>query len=463
MIHLGLFETTEIIIGIIFWWVGIYLLSRNPRSQLAWVVFALLGSFGFYIGTDPIYSNITDIEQYVKWGRILDFPLFFTPIFYFHASLLLKTTTKKFHKYLLIIGYLGAIFFYTLYFRGDHLIVKNEIIRIPDFKYNYVFAPGILLWPAVIFVNIYIGLAIINFLKEIKRNFIKFFLVILGGIIYIGSNALLGISFYTFIPHAVIFVNISVLIATLLVTYAVVRYHLFAPSEKIIFGKDFLYLTIGMIFLLGFYISIFSISGITLNLRALAFLSILTILILSSHTFYDWFTTFIRDIVYNISSGFSVVNDEEIYQALRNYNSPEKLEDSTLLRLNAVNQKIQKDKVKTPVDSLRMLTKEAVEYFKPEDDGNRRTKQSIKYHMLKMIVFDQSEEGQILWELGFDEYPLRIMTKEAETRTPLFKVIAPSDYTYTSRNAFIALKKEAIHDVSWRISYLEKLSKKKII
>jgi len=38
----------------------------------------------------------------------------------------------------------------------------------------------------------------------------------------------------------------------------------------------------------------------------------------------------------------------------------------------------------------------------------------------------------------------------------LFKITAASDYSYTSRNAYLALKREAIHDLAWRISYLEK-------
>ena len=75
-----------------------------------------------------------------------------------------------------------------------------------------------------------------------------------------------------------------------------------------------------------------------------------------------------------------------------------------------------------------------------------------------MVTIDESEEGQILWELGFDGYPMKILTSEDSTRKPLFKIESMSDYTATSRNAFIALKKEAIHDLAWRLSYLERTS-----
>jgi len=113
----------------------------------------------------------------------------------------------------------------------------------------------------------------------------------------------------------------------------------------------------------------------------------------------------------------------------------------------------------TPVDALRSVIKDSVEYFKPEDNPHRRIKKNLKYHLLTMLAFDQAEEGQILWDLGFEEYPVAIMTRESRERKPLFKTESPSDYYYISRNAYLALKKEAIHDVAWRISYLEKLAK----
>ena len=83
---------------------------------------------------------------------------------------------------------------------------------------------------------------------------------------------------------------------------------------------------------------------------------------------------------------------------------------------------------------------------------------NIKYQILKMSAIDEADEGQILWELGFDGYPFKIMQGENNTRKPIFKVESMSDYTATSRNAFIALKKEATHDLAWRLSYLEKTS-----
>lgn len=465
MIHLGLYEISEIIVGIIFWWVGIYFLSRNPYIMLSWVAFGLLAGFGFSMLADPILTNTRSLAENAFWEKIAEWPLFFAPIFYLHASLLTTPRRKKFHNYLLAFSYFGAAVFYILAIQGGW-ILQESIVRNPNYKFNYeyyAFAPGVLLLPVVIYESTCVGLAIKNFITEIKNGFWKYFLPALGGFFYIISGAALATGYYLPIPFTPIYSSIGITIATLLIIYPILRYHLFTPSEKIIFGKDFFYLSLAMFLLSSVYLGIFFISGLTFEFPALVFLILLLILILTTHSFYDWLTTFVRDIVYNISSGLSVVNDEEVHQALRNYNRPERLEDNQLLRLNLISQKVKKGEAKTPVDALRLIIKDAIEYFSPDEENSRRNKQNLKYHLLKMIAFDQAEEGQILWELGFEEYPVRIMGKESEARPPLFKSLSPSDYTYTSRNAFIALKKEAIHDVAWRISYLEKLAKKKII
>jgi len=164
-------------------------------------------------------------------------------------------------------------------------------------------------------------------------------------------------------------------------------------------------------------------------------------LVIASHPAYHWLITFSEGLVNRFSGGFSLVNDEEVYQAIRHYHQPEKLENSPLLRLSLVSQKLQEHSAKTPVDALRQIIKETIEYFKPESDYQRRTKQNLKYHFLKMIAFDQAEEEQILWELGFEDYPVRIMFKEGRSRPPLFRPSSPSDYSYTFRNAFLALKR----------------------
>lgn len=169
-------------------------------------------------------------------------------------------------------------------------------------------------------------------------------------------------------------------------------------------------------------------------------------------------STFWNDILFNPFRGFSVVTDKDVFDVLKNYHNFSELEKSSLLNLNTIKKRVKKDKIGA-VDALRIIIEDATAFFEPKNDKDRRTKQNLKYHLLKMLTFDEAEEGQILWELGFDEYPVKLMRMEKRERPPRFRDFSPADYHYTSRNAYLALKREAIHDVTWRISYLEKLNK----
>jgi hypothetical protein len=240
-----------------------------------------------------------------------------------------------------------------------------------------------------------------------------------------------------------------------------IRYNSFTNRDnEIIFDKAFFMRTVGLLAILALYFFSFILLDANKNLASFILLNVIFALVIFTHSLYNWFSTFVNDLIYNALSGFSVVSDEEVALVLKNYNNPRVLEDSQLLKLGFVACKVKNGDVKTPIDALKLALGEAIEDLKPSNYSTRRVKENLKYHLLTMFVFDGAEEGQILWELGFDEYPVRIMSRERNLRKPLFEVKSPSDYTYTSRNAFLALKKEAIHDITWRISYLEKLSKR---
>lgn len=458
MLTLNFYDFAEIFFGIFSFWVGVYLLSKNPFSKLSWIAFALIAGFGLYVGTDPIYTNATTVKDYVIIQKILDPTLFFAGVFCLHASLIIAKKTENYYKALLVIGYLIAAIICILDIKGGYIVNEN-LLQGSDIKYGFMFKPGPLMWPVIIYVFLYLLIPLSIFFQKTKENFGKYILPGIGILFYIITDLLIGYTYHYPIPYAMAIANIGMSIGTMLIIFSIIRYHLFADSGKTIFNKNFLYRTAGVFSILTIYTTVFlSITGWKMDLKSFIFLEALAVLLLTTHSFYEWYVTFINDLSFNFSSGLSVVNDEEVYQALRNYNNPEKLENISLLRfrLNLISNGVKKQHDQTSVDALRQVLKEAVEYFKPGEDDNERTKQHLKYHLLKMLSFKQAEEGQILWELGFDEYPVRIMSRENNLRKPLFEVKSPSDYTYTSRNAYLALKKEAIHDVTWRISYLEK-------
>lgn len=451
------YDLFEIILGLFFIWIGVYVFSRNPFSAMSWIVFGFLFGFSITIGTEPILSHATSLQEYVRWQKITDWPLFFSPVFGFHASTLAGQLKKNLNKYLLGIGYILALLFTLIDIRGGW-VLKESVIRFADYRRFDGFAPGVLLIPSIVFVCIYLVIGTIYFLQNTEKHFWKYFLPALGCLIIAFTGVIVAISFYRIIPIAEFLFTFGSAAGVLLFVYSIVRYHLFTPAEKIIFDNVFFFRACGIVVIVVLYWLAFLFSQATITFEIFAFIVITAYLLIFSHSFYDWLITFTNDLLFNPEVGLSVVSDQETGEAIKNYNSPDRLESSTLLQLLIVQRK--KESGQIPIDNLRSLVKDAVEYFRPEQDSGRRTKRNLKYYLLKMIAYDEAEEGQILWELGFEDYPVRIMTKESNKRPPLFQITSPSDYSYTSRNAYLALKKEAIHDVTWRISYLEKLSRR---
>jgi hypothetical protein len=437
-------------------WVGVYLLLRNPSSKLSWVIFFFLFGFGITTFTDPVLLNARSLREYVYWQKLTDWPLFLSPIFYFHSSILIDKTKKN---KVLIIGYLLGFVFSCIDVYGG-LILKENVLRFIDYKRFDGFAAGPLLVPSILFVCIYLYMGIINFWNKRSENYFKYLLPAIGGLIYLITGVFGIVSYFLLIPTAGLIFMIGTIMGVLLFIYSMIRYHLVSQPEVSIFDKTFWYKSTAMTILLLVYIMGFRLSGLTLTFPSLVLMEIVIVLVMFSHSFYDWLSTFINDLIYNPSAGFSVVSDEEVSGVLKNFNQPGRIESSSLMRLRLLSKKIISDNKLTPVDALQDTIKEAIEHFKPKEEESRRIKQNLKYQLLRMLVFDEAEEGQILWELGFEYYPVKIMSQERKYRPPIFEIKSPADYTYASRNAFLALKKEAIHDIAWRISYLEKLSRK---
>lgn len=454
------YQISEIVFGLFMIWVGFYIISRNPNSVISWTVFAFLLGFGFSTFSDPILLNTRTLHEYVVWQNITDWPLFFTSAFYYHASLLALGEKDLRKNWILIAGYLVGMLLYALDIYGG-FILKETVFRMPDFRRFDGFAPGLSLIPTILFVCLYYFMGAKNFFSRAFSNPKKFILPAVGGLLYVVTGFFCILSYYTALPFAGVIFMFGTILATLLFIFSMIKYHLFSSAEKNIFDQTFYYKTAIIFMIIVSYLLAIYLSGVELGFNALVLAELLTILVLFSHSFYDWLSTFVNDLIYNPSRGFSIVNDEEVNNVMKHYNEHERLGSSPLMRLNIVNNQIAKNKDLTPVDALRSLVKESVQYFKPDTEPTRRIKKNLKYQLLKMFVFDDAEEGQILWELGFEYYPVKIMSQERKYRSPLFEVLSPSDYVFTSRNAYLALKKEAIHDITWRISYLEKQAKRR--
>jgi hypothetical protein len=312
---------------------------------------------------------------------------------------------------------------------------------------------------AIIFVLIYLTLTGFNLLQNFlkapakDKDWLKFIFPVATTALFALGVFLIVLTFFIG-PNAMVKeageTTISISVALLAVNVLLNR--LFLDGAKSNIGREFIYSSITVSLIVFAYLFLLSFFGIEVTPRNLAFLSAFILLTLITHSTYDWVMSFVRNLFYSHEVSLPRANDEEVSVALRNLNRPERLESSSLMRLKLV----AVGNPKPSLDKLRDLLKGSINYFE-QDKPLRRSRSTLKYEILKLIS-EQVEEGQILWDLGFEEYPLGI-AENGDGKKPRFAIASPTDYQAISRNAFIALKKEAIHDLAWRISYLEKHSK----
>lgn len=471
MLIMTLANKLELVFGLFLWWLAVYLFTQNPFSRIIRIASALIASIAFYFSgivflsfgrIEPQYYS-TIVRAFI-WSMYLPMPLLY------HATLSILPTQniRKWQKYLLYFGYIMATILFLLELKTN-LIRDYEFFSTAAFTGNLNEATGKLFWlSSILIVPMLIGIAsnlsmLAKKYKKFSSDWQKYALPAIGSVISVLLSPLTVLGFYGIIFPANILSVLTFAVVVLPLIYSIVRYNLFLDELKIIFSRIFVYNTVvilAMSFVYVYILTRFDLRFVSIPSFGIFYILLHTIVL--THPLYNWLLTFSRDLLFNVSSGFSVVNDEEIGQALKDYNYPDKLEQNTLLRLNIVKNISRKSSI-TPVDALREVLKESVAYISSDDDKTKRTKQNLKYHSLKMFAFDEAEEGQILWELGFDDYPVRVMQLERKSRPPLFQQMSPSDYSYKSRNAYLALKKEAIHNIAWRLSYLEKCSNKKAI
>lgn len=450
----------NVLIGGFVWWLAIYLLSKNLRSRLALISSLFLASLSVFLLAVEISKYLTTYDYYnvtwhsVEWSYLLPIALIF------HFSVIVtRSTNKRLNQILLIIIYMAVA---VLFFLTNR---TNLMIDYDTYKYihgtGYVNPRGPIFWLLVPAIALSTIGAAANYYTALSKagdihNRRKFSLALLSSLVYLVVGVVVVYLYYD--PSQITAVRLapSLLIVPFIpMLVAIFFYRLITDVDYIFNWKEFIYLSI-TIFLINILSALIFLTMIAPRLGefALILLPLFMLITITTHSFYDWLTTFIRDLIYNSGKGFSLITDSDVSNLIKDFHVPEKLEVNPLTKFKMTKQAANNGKL---VDAAQAIVREAIEYFK-QSDYPRRTKQNLKYQMLKMLALDSAEEGQILWELGFDGYPMKILAGENQTRKPLFKIESMSDYTATSRNAFIALKKEAIHDLAWRLSYLERHS-----
>lgn len=449
-------ELLLFVFGGAIWWLGVYILSRNVKSNVARLIFIFLLCISVYFIGDFISRNIQDyginseIWRWLAWSYILPIALIF------HFSVVITQRQKlAINKTLLLLVYSSVVFYFILSLKTDLFVNYAQVVSyIPGV--GYINTRGSLFWTLEIFICLSLAGTIWNYYKkqeEEKTKEKKYQLAILSSLLYLITGSIIVLLYY--FPNQILIVQLTpylILLPFIPLLISIFAYKLISDLESLFNIKEFVYLSLTILLICSLNAFVFSQFSHLLGKLSFVYTSIFLYITIFTHSFYDWLATFLRDLLYNAGKGFSLITDVDVNDLVRNFHTPEKIEASSIIRFKYVKNHVENGRF---VDAAQQMIRDAIEYFK-QSDFPRRTKQNLKYQIIKMTTLDEAEEGQILWELGFDGYPMKIMSGEDNTRKPLFKIESMSDYTASSRNAFIALKKEAIHDLAWRLSYLER-------
>lgn len=454
IINCGLF------IGLALWWAGLYILTHRSWSKTTppLVVYLLFSAINFIpaviiFGFPNVTQGTVHLLYQILWWTL---PVWVVSWSHLTASLLPKSSYRIVLKAIWIF-YGVALLSGILVTSSNLLIDFSQPINI--INAGYFFKPGIL-YP--IFLIATFGSALmamlvwISFLKHNHTNSTKYGVGLSATILNIVGGIFHVLVYYQIFGSSLLWVGTVFLgSSSLLSIAAIIFWEMFVVEADLQFGKEFLIsaVTIGVIVIV-YWLIMLLLGGSSTFLAQLTMILLLFIVV-SSHAFYDVLQSVGRNIVFEKTISIPYTTDEEVGEALRHYNNEHRLEHSSLLRLSVLKY-FNQDKVK----ALKRLIDESIEYFKPNENEVGRSRKNLKYEILKMIAFRQAKEGQIIWELGFEEYPLRIMGQENQLRKPRLPVQAPSDYSAISRNAYLALRQEAVHDLAWRINYLEKNTRK---
>ena len=322
MIHLSYLVIIKFFAGLILWWIAVYLFVQNPFSRLIQLLAGIFTAISFYLSSDILFIAANNIGEYLLNGSLLKgfiWSLYLPAPFIYHVSYLLipKNLRRGWQKIVLYLVYIATaiiIFLET----STNLTRDYRMISSSSFTGDLTEATGRYFWLiGVFFLSIFLATTInfyFLFKKEVKfsQNWFKYFWPFIGmvGTLILGPLVLL--SFYNFIPHPYFLSSFTMIIITLPLVYSILKYDLLMEEARIVLGKTFLYSTIVVMTILALYlITLFSVGSQFPTIKSLIIPYVLSYLIILTHPAYDWFSTFVRDLIYNISSGISSLLDDE--------------------------------------------------------------------------------------------------------------------------------------------------------
>jgi len=346
-------------------WIGLFVLTSNPLTLLSRAGAALLFVLSLFILSGSFIFSSHTIEEFRTVLRINAFTIYLSAAIWLHISvLMLNKSDQTKWKNIVLVGYFLAILF-SLLELTTNLVINYDVLVHPLSRFKYIYEKGPLFVPAVGFVGLYFlmtGKNLWDLYKdssEKANEWLKYFLPFLISIVFAGGVALVVSTFF-FTPEPIVKeIGEFVLLASVFLLAAnVLINRLFLDGAKANLGKEFFYSTITVTTILVLYFALLPALNVSINPRSLVFLSIFIALILLTHTSYDWIMSFVRNVFYQGKVALLRVTDEEVGLALRNLQRPERLEESSLLRLKIL-ERFEKDG-QDKISALKKLITEAI-------------------------------------------------------------------------------------------------------
>jgi hypothetical protein len=471
MFNLNLFGLTEFAATIWLLWYGFYVFTRSPKSAFArttLLVATLLAMLTFNLG---ILTVVESPEEYRIGVRLLWLWATWPPVLWFHGVSLIQVQELHVrHSRWLPVLYALAALFTVVGLTTRWLFDYEQIVvtTIPGRPYSVLPQPLYLAFS--VFVVGTTGGASLNLyhlrtrapLVSVTRESLDYLLW--GSLLFTLGGAYNTLVFWWFREPWTWPAVGEILVAIGLVPIAFQIWRYKALGVEQVFVWDLLYCFFGILIItLVYVVAVFSVAAILsipFSISLLILMLVVLCLVVITHLLYDWVMTLARGLIYThlrqlFEEAPPVAVIRSVEEAVQHYQRPHQLTASPLLNLRLVREKMGISREQTGVDALRAVIREAIEWQKPENI-RRRTRAALKYKLLSMIAFDEAEEGQVLWELGFEEYSRKVGEDVApKSRPPLYPVREKSEYYAVSRASYMRLKQEAIYDVAWRIWYLE--------
>ncbi len=252
-----IFSISGLLTGITSLLLGIFVfLKRKNNVHKIWSVFcfsvAVWGFGGYKLGM------IQDLYQGFIWWKITYIGIIFIPVFFYHFVYLFLKLQKS--KFLYFSYFFGFFFLFLEWSPWDYLFFGIDNISFLFNSLYWVFPPTplfslfVFLWFFIVFYSHLELFRAFKDLSGIKRTQVYYFFVGMA-IAFIGGGACFlpcfGVDLYPFCNFTIIFYPI-------IITYAIIKHHLF--DIRIIIQRGLIY-SITFSLFISFYLILISVLG----------------------------------------------------------------------------------------------------------------------------------------------------------------------------------------------------------